>query len=561
MQAELDDLEKRKAELALKLEDKPKKILDELTQQVMAIDKEVGELSKKIESENRQKDEVLKKLDELIQSEKEVADQLGQLEKEADGLAGEQVKLEEEIKKLEWEAEEIKKEETRVTGLQEKLANLKSEDAMKERIAICEEEVKSRREKVGDVEDSRNKYLAETEELSKIPGQVAGKLSDLKLFLNKLKLGYDGIPVSEKSLKKIEQLIEKAGIINSSAELLTDKQSRLQEQIDGFGQNLEKTKDLYDSMTAHLDDLREELRALSTERSGLQRNLEQGIEDLEQTDALVDDFLNRYNGFGEKTKCKEEELIETLKKEQAGIERELKDLGAEMVEVTRYEENLTKETEEADRQIQEHTLLTKQLKQEEETLKVEFGQDLSLKPVQMEDWKEATQVDRPYWEASVHPDEELVKGYKGRYFEINLKDAEKNAKVLFAPGRYSMDKKDFRKNYGATIGSFVNEALIYLKKSDEGKVKLFIQGSADISGQNTFRGKLDPEYQYGEIIILPLDPDKVHFLGEAQTLPVPTTGFRNDDLPNLRSRYLKDIIGAYTKKLCCSSSNPCSPGA
>ncbi|MBK8493055.1 MAG: hypothetical protein IPL49_19760 [Saprospirales bacterium] len=553
MQSDLDNLEARKADLTAKLEDKPKKILDELTQQVTDIEKEVEDLSKKIESESKEKEALSKKLDELIASEKETAGQLGQLEKEIGQLTRDQAELEDEIKKLEWEAEDIKKEEAQVEGLKEKLASLKSEDALGERILICEEALKSRREKVKDIEEAQKKQEKEAAELSKIPARVGDKLTDLKLFLNKLKLGYDDIPVTDRSMGKIEQLLEKASIISSSAEILTDKQNRLQQQVGDFDQNLEKTSTLYASMLTQLDELRKELKAMGAERSGLQRKLEQGIEDVNQTDALVNDFLERYSAFEGKTKCKEEELIETLQKEQAEIEQKLKDLGVEMNEIAGYEEKLAQETEAVDQEVQENTQLTKQLKQEEETLKEEFkdivGQDLSLQAVPMEEWKEATQVERPYWEASVHPDNELVHGYKGKYFEISLKDAEKNAKVLFNPGKYSLDKMVFRNNYGATLGSFVNEALLYLKKSDEGQVKVFIQGSADITGQNTFRGKLEPDYLYEEITLLPLDEDREHFHREPLRLKIPANGFLNEDLPNLRARYLKEIIGAYTTKL------------
>ena len=549
MQSELDDLEKKKADLVAKLDDKPKKILDELAPQVTETDKAAEDLSKKIESEQREKDKILGKLDQLIKEEAEVADELGQLEQEAEQLTRDQAQLEEDIKKLRWEAEEIKKQEAKADGLKKELAGLKSEDALEERISMCEEGLVSEREKSKGIADSRKKYEEETAALSKIPTQIVGKVADLKLFLNNLKLGYEGVPVTEKSLARIEQLIEKSGIIASNAEILTGKQTRLQQQIGDFHQNLEKAEASYAGMAAYLSEMRATLKALSAEKFGLQGKLDRGIDDLEQTDALVNDFMDRYNAFQDDTKCDREELVDKLQKEQAEIEQELKKLEKEMNETSVFAENLEKETAAADQEIRENTLLTKQLKQEEEVLKKEFGEKVALQAVPMEDWKESTQVERPYWEATAQADGELVRGFKGKYFEISLKDAEKNAKVLFAPGRYSLDKKVFRDNYGATLGSFVNEALLYLKQGDEGQVKLFIQGSADIAGQNTFQGRLDPDYPFEEITILPLDPDKQHFLSEPQTLTIPAKNFRNDDLPNLRAQYLKEIISAYTGKL------------
>ena len=140
-----------------------------------------------------------------------------------------------------------------------------------------------------------------------------------------------------------------------------------------------------------------------------------------------------------------------------------------------------------------------------------------------------------------------MEGQKGRYFEVKLKDANKNVKLLFKAGEYYMSKTDFRKRYGSTIGSFVTEALHAMKKSDQQKVKLFIQGSADIVGQNTFSGNLDDQYFFEDISVLPQKGEE-RFANAPIEKEIPDKNFRNQHLPDLRGQYLSEMIRVYSKK-------------
>lgn len=72
------------------------------------------------------------------------------------------------------------------------------------------------------------------------------------------------------------------------------------------------------------------------------------------------------------------------------------------------------------------------MQQEEKTLQEEYDTDTKLEPVTKEEWSESFQVERPYWDAVFHPDDEVVEGYKGRYFEVRLKDADQA--VNWQPG-------------------------------------------------------------------------------------------------------------------------------
>ena len=179
---------------------------------------------------------------------------------------------------------------------------------------------------------------------------------------------------------------------------------------------------------------------------------------------------------------------------QEETEPELEELDQDLDKAAEAEEQLEQETEAVEKEIEEEVKQAEELVQAEEEIKEEFGNEVKLEPVTAEEWAESFEVERPYWEAVFHPDDEVVEGYKGRYFEVRLKDANQNVKLLFGPGEYFKSKSEFRKSYGSTIGSFVTEALHAMKKVDQGKVQLFIQGSADIAGHKTFSGKLDERF-------------------------------------------------------------------
>ena len=200
-------------------------------------------------------------------------------------------------------------------------------------------------------------------------------------------------------------------------------------------------------------------------------------------------------------------------------------------------------TQTAEAQTREATLQTEQIK-----LNSTYGKSLDLKPVSTEEWAETYAVERPYWEAVFHPDNEVVSGYRGRYFRVNLKNADQQVKLLFGPGEYYIPKTEFRDSYGVVIGAFMSEATAAMKKADRERVVLFVQGSADISGQKTFRGQLNPDFAYDRISVLPRTGDE-NFGDQPLVKNVPEQNFTNADLPDLRGNYLKEMIGAYSRKI------------
>ena len=70
-----------------------------------------------------------------------------------------------------------------------------------------------------------------------------------------------------------------------------------------------------------------------------------------------------------------------------------------------------------------------------------------------------------------------------------------------------------------------------------------------MAGQNTFSGKLDSKYFYDAFQVLPYNEATDGFGAKPEQTMISETKFTNDDLPNLRGNYLKEMISIYSKKL------------
>jgi len=556
----LDNLKKKKDDLTELLEDKPKKILDELKDKVKKVEEEATDLLDKVGDEEKAKDKLLEKLEELTKTKDEILEKLKELEEEAEVLEKEEEELEKEAEEVEKEIEEVKEEEAKqaekeaaIEELKEDIEELKSEEEIQKEIDECEESLKEILAKILPVETFQEKLKKKLGGLLALPGKLLSKVVNLNAVHEKLKKGLNGIPLVGKALAKVDDLIAKSNIISNTIGDLTGKKTKLQEKIEGFSTKLENIKGNYDIKNKELEILKEELIELLAEKSKLKDTLGKPIEgEINEIDGLVKDFIKRFKLFDKKSDCEEdeelEEEIEELKTEQEETEPELEELEEELEKVEEEETQLETETEEVEEEIKEEAIKEEELEKEEETLKQEYGTDMNLDPVEIEEWVESFEVERPYWDAVFHPDDEVVEGYKGRYFEIRLKDANKNVKLLFGPGKYYMDKSDFRNNYGSTIGAFVTETLHSMKKVEKDQIKLFVQGSADIAGHETFKGNLDKKYYYNQITVLPLKEDD-SFSPNETSKNIPQTNFRNSHLPDLRGKYLKEMITIYSKKL------------
>ncbi|MEM1121962.1 MAG: hypothetical protein AAGJ18_16035, partial [Bacteroidota bacterium] len=443
-----------------------------------------------------------------------------------------------------------------IDNLKKTISNLPAVEKLQAELKVCEEDIKNLLAKLNPVEHKQSKFKQRLKKIAGIPRKLLSKVAKIKEWQERLKAGKDKVPLAGRLLAKVGGLIGKTTFLGNAANLLVDGAAKLDAKLASIDKKIKTVRNGYESAVANLEKNQAELLALINEKTGLTDRLGQPINDLEGLKAKVVGFAKRYQLFDEKDKClSTQELTEKIagiEKEQTEVEPVLENLETDVAKAEVETTTLETETTEIEAEIDRENAAKEEIQGveiEEQKLEADFGKKIKLNPVKVEEWADNFEVERPYWGAVFHPDNEVVKGYVGKYFQIQLKDAQKNVKLLFGPGEYFMEKTTFRENYGATIGAFVVEALRAMKKSDMDKVKLFVQGSADITGNATFKGKMDDSYLYESVEVLPQNADKETFANIAKSKSIALQNFRNSDLPDLRGNYLKEMISVYSKKL------------
>ena len=549
----LDNLQKEKANVATRFENRPKKYIEEIRALVNDLDKKSKDLVKQVSDEDKIKDKLLEKLAKLTTEKDDVVDQLKKLEDLADTIMKEYDDLKKDTDATNLEVEAIKAKEKVLNALKDKINELKPEQELKDKLDLCDEDVQKLLNKITPLKNLQTKLKDKSDKVKGFSNKIMARLDKAKAWQNKLKIGKNGIPVVAKTLNKIDGLLAKGTAISGVVQGLTGKQTAIGAKLTDIDNKINSVQNKYTSLLNNQDALKKELVKLIEEKTGIKAKLNNATDRIEPVENLVNDFISRYNAFDAKLDCPDQSEIEQelkeIEEDQEEVDAEIDDVEEDFQEIEIEQDLIEEETKKVEEEIEENTKRVEELKAEEAKIQEEFGQEMTLETVPIKEWTESFEVKRPYWEATFHPDDEVVEGYKGRYFEVKLKDADKDMKLLFKPGKYYMDKKDFRDKYGSTIGAFVTEALSSMKNEDKYKVKLFVQGSADITGSSTFRGNMDSKYLYNNISVLPLDDDKDGFSGYPKTLTVPERSFRNSDLPNLRGQYLIEMISIYSKKL------------
>lgn len=552
LKEDLNAIAKKKAELQAKLEEKPKKILDQLRTEVPDVVEKGNELLDKVMSEAKDKNTLSDELDELNKEREAIENQMKSLENQKDEISKEFEDLEQKKKEAEEFVEDLKKKKEKIDKLKEKLEDLKPENELKKQITDCEDGLKSMLTSITGLDEKQENVRNKLSGLLSLPEKYTSKLSGLKVMQTELKLPQNNIPVASDLITKIDGLLQKSAGIGNVVDSLKVNGGELQQKIESYDKLLDQLKSKYKAESGAIDGLQSELTALISEKTGIKTALENGLEKADELKGTVSDFIDRFNIFDKKTDCNEKggikDGIDELKENFRETEPKVEELKKEFDNVESAQNEMEKHTGEVEDKVREQIKKAEELKQKELAIKEEYGSEVKLDPVTVEEWSESFEVERPYWEAVFHPDDEVVEGQKGRYFEVKLKDANKNVKLLFGPGEYCMSKSDFRNKYGSTIGSFVTEALHSMKDSNQDKVKIFIQGSADNVGHKTFSGKLDQQFFYENISVLPQKDDPEKFASTPLSKEIPQTSFKNIHLPDLRAQYLKEMIKVYSKK-------------
>lgn len=135
-----------------------------------------------------------------------------------------------------------------------------------------------------------------------------------------------------------------------------------------------------------------------------------------------------------------------------------------------------------------------------------------------------------------HP--EIVRGNSGKYFFINLYQYRHKKILKFPTGHYVIDDID---KYKSALTEFGEEILNILETSEfRDGYKVYIKGSADYLGHETFASTFNNNYRYEEICFLPRYERTSHLFVKKEKCITVKEPIVNDDLPNLRAAFIQE---------------------
>ena len=136
-------------------------------------------------------------------------------------------------------------------------------------------------------------------------------------------------------------------------------------------------------------------------------------------------------------------------------------------------------------------------------------------------------------------DKELVKGKKGDYYKVDLNNSALKKKVLFPTGKYVIGKLD--ENLLIPMNSFTDSVYTILKEGFD--CDLFVRGNADVLGKHSFQDVFVKGYGkkegFSKFQVYPIEDE---FYGRISTYRTIKEPFNNNDLPDLRGRFLQSIF-------------------
>jgi hypothetical protein len=131
-------------------------------------------------------------------------------------------------------------------------------------------------------------------------------------------------------------------------------------------------------------------------------------------------------------------------------------------------------------------------------------------------------------------DNEIIKDKKGKYYIVDLKDADYKEKIKFLNAKYIIN--DFDSKFQKAVLAFKNEVFDELNKGK--KAELYIKGSANII---PYYGRQSPGYSYNKIRYFVKIQNTEQFsaiFGQ----DILTKNISNNDLPNLRAKFVQEKL-------------------
>jgi hypothetical protein len=136
------------------------------------------------------------------------------------------------------------------------------------------------------------------------------------------------------------------------------------------------------------------------------------------------------------------------------------------------------------------------------------------------------------------PRSTIVEGKEGDYYFVDLKNAKTEEILLFKAGEYTIDGLD--KKFSASITQFYNDVVQVTAKVR--KPEIFIKGSADASGNGSFKQRLiDVGCQSEDFLHIPVHRriGGTLYQKEPTVESLQIEDYTNEELPNLRARFIQ----------------------
>ena len=150
-------------------------------------------------------------------------------------------------------------------------------------------------------------------------------------------------------------------------------------------------------------------------------------------------------------------------------------------------------------------------------------------------------VNQPQYEIKPYPNREVVKTKAGKYYIIDLKDADSKVLILFKLGEYTKD--EFERVFINAMSKVKQDVLNHLSDKQV-SYGIYVRGSADIVGDKKASIGDLIEGDSRDVTYLVKNPNNPNqYLQEAETQTVPRQ-FANKHLPNLRAAYIQEKLKA-----------------
>lgn len=134
---------------------------------------------------------------------------------------------------------------------------------------------------------------------------------------------------------------------------------------------------------------------------------------------------------------------------------------------------------------------------------------------------------------------ELIENKKGTYYLINLFNPEKEKVFLFEAGKFTIESSE--KDFIDSMNEFMGD--VYKTLEINKTLQLYTKGSADFSGNNTFKSTISDYYlkdlNFSIINYLPQVSHSETLFSNSTAVMKIFKSISNKELPNLRGKFIQ----------------------